>query len=193
VKQIEGVHRAVVTDVRDKEGLGRVQVTAPDVAAEPTWAPLATLMAGDRHGTWFAPDAGDEVLVAFEAGDPRRPVVIGSLWSAKQRPPETMDAAGANAVRLIRTRSGLEVRLDDAAGRVTVSTPDGASIALEHGNITIQASGTVEIDASKIKLSAGQVEVGAGIAKFDGVVQCDTLIANSVIASSYTPGAGNQL
>jgi phage baseplate assembly protein V len=193
VKQIEGVHRAVVTDVLDDEGLGRVQVEVPDVAAEAMWAPLATLMAGDRDGTWFVPDVGDEVLVAFEAGDARRPVVIGSLWSAKRRPPETMDAAGANAVRLIRTRSGLEVRLDDAAGRVTVSTPDGASIALERGNVTIQASGNIEIDASQMKLSAGQVEVAAPMARFDGVVQCDTLIANSVVASSYTPGAGNQL
>jgi phage baseplate assembly protein V len=193
VKQIEGVHRAVVTDVRDKEGLGRVQVKAPDVAAEPTWAPLATLMAGDRRGTWFVPDVGDEVLVAFEAGDPRRPVVIGSLWSAQQRPPESMDSAGANAARLIRTRSGLEVRLDDAAGRVTVSTSDGASITLEHGNVTIQTPGTLEIEASKIKLGAGQVEVEAGMAKFAGVVECNTLIATSVVASSYTPGAGNQL
>jgi phage baseplate assembly protein V len=193
VKQIEGVHRAVVTDVLDKEGLGRVQVKVADVAADALWAPLATLVAGDRRGTWFVPDVGDEVLVAFEAGDARRPVVIGSLWSARQRPPETMDAAGANAVRLIRTRAGIEVRLDDATGSVTVSTPDGASIAVERGNVTIQAPGTAEIDASRIKLSAGEVEVAAGMARFDGVVQCDTLIANSVVASSYTPGAGNQL
>jgi phage baseplate assembly protein V len=193
VKQIEGVHRAVVSDVLDKEGLGRVQVKVADVAADALWAPLATLMAGDRRGTWFVPDVGDEVLVAFEAGDARRPVVIGSLWSARQPPPETMDAAGANAVRVIRTRTGIEVRLDDATGSVTVSTPDGASIVLERGNVTIQAAGTVEIDASRIKLSAGQAEVAAGMARFDGVVQCDTLIANSVVASSYTPGAGNQL
>ena len=193
MKQIEGVHRAVVTDVLDTEGLGRVQVKVPDAGAEATWAPLATLMAGDRQGTWFVPDVGDEVIVAFEAGDARRPVVIGSLWSGKQRPPETMDAAGANAVRLIRTRAGLEIRLDDATGSVTVSTPDGASIVLERGNVTIQASGTVEIDASRIKLSAGQVEVAAAMARFDAVVQCDTLIANSVVASSYTSGAGNQL
>jgi hypothetical protein len=29
------------------------------------------------------------------------------------------------------------------------------------------------------------------MSKFSGVVQCDTLIANSVAAASYTPGAGN--
>jgi phage baseplate assembly protein V len=193
VKQIHGVYRGVVTDVRDKEGLGRVQVKVPDVAAEPSWARLATLMAGDRRGTWFVPDAGDEVLVAFEGGDPRRPVVLGSLWSSSERPPEAMDGAGENLVRLIRTRSGIEIRLDDATGRVAVSTPDGASIAIEHGKVVIQGGPDVEIRASQIKASAGMVTVSAGMAKFDGVVQCDTLVANSVVAASYTPGAGNQV
>jgi len=193
VKQTQGVYRAVVTDVRDREGLGRVQVRVPDAEAEAAWARVSTLMAGDRRGTWFVPDVGDEVLVAFQGGDPRQPIVLGSLWSASKRPPEAMDPAGGNAVRVIRTGAGIEIRLDDAAGRVVVSTPDGASITLEHGNVRIQASGSVEIDASQLTLSAGLVQVQAGMARFDGVVACDTLVATSVVASSYTPGAGNQL
>jgi phage baseplate assembly protein gpV len=97
----------------------------------------------------------------------------------------------ADAREVIRTRGGLEIRLDDAAGRVTVSTPDGASISLEHGKVVIEAAAEVEIRASQIKASAGMVNVSAGMAKFDGVVQCETLVATSVVASSYTPGAGN--
>jgi uncharacterized protein involved in type VI secretion and phage assembly len=191
VKQTQGVYRAVVTDVRDKEGLGRVQVEVPEVAAEAAWARVSTLMAGDRRGTWFVPDVGDEVLVAYQGGDPRQPIVLGSLWSASRRPPETMDAAGRNAVRVIRTGAGIEIRLDDSAGRVVVSTPDGASITLERGSVRVQASAGVEIDASQLTLSAGLVQVQAGMARFSGVVQCDTLVASSVVASSYTPGAGN--
>jgi hypothetical protein len=98
-----------------------------------------------------------------------------------------------HATEVIRTRGGLEIRLEDDSGRVTVTTPDGASIALEHGKVVIQASGVVEIEASQIKARAGQVTVSTAMAKFDGVVQCDTLVANSVVAASYTPGAGNQL
>jgi len=191
VKQTQGVYRAVVTDVRDKEGLGRVRVEVPDAAADGIWARVSTLMAGDRRGTWFVPDVGDEVLVAFQGGDPRQPIVLGSLWSASKPPPETMDAAGGNAVRVIRTGAGIEIRLDDAAGSVVVSTPDGASITLERGNVHVQAPGSVEIDASQLTLGAGLVQVQAGMARFGGVVQCDTIIANSVVASSYTPGAGN--
>ena len=98
-----------------------------------------------------------------------------------------------HASEVIRTRGGLEIRLDDATGRVAVSTPDGASITLEHGKVVIQGSSVVEIEASAIKATASQVSVAAGVARFDGVVQCDTLVANSVVAASYTPGAGNQL
>ena len=49
------------------------------------WARLATLMAGAKRGTWFIPDPGDEVLVVFEGGDPRRPYVVGALWNGARR------------------------------------------------------------------------------------------------------------
>ena len=35
------------------------------------------------------------------------------------------------------------------------------------------------------------VTVNAGMSKFSGVVQCDTVISNSVMSATYTPGAGN--
>ena len=43
----------------------------------------------------------------------------------------------------------------------------------------------------RFDLAAGMVQVDAGLSKFSGVVQCDTLISNAVVSSSYTPGAGN--
>ena len=38
------------------------------------------MMAGRNRGTWFVPEAGDEVLVAFEHGDVKEPYVIDALW-----------------------------------------------------------------------------------------------------------------
>jgi hypothetical protein len=35
------------------------------------------------------------------------------------------------------------------------------------------------------------VTVDSPMSKFSGVVECDTLIAQSVVSASYTPGAGN--
>ena len=90
----------------------------------------------------------------------------------------------------VRTPGGLEIHLDDAAGRVTISG-QGSTIRIDSTGVTIDAAAKLEINASQVKVSAGMVTVDAGMAKFSGVVQCDTLVANSVVASSYTPGAGN--
>ncbi|HYZ20361.1 MAG TPA: phage baseplate assembly protein V, partial [Gaiellaceae bacterium] len=60
-----GVYRAVVSDNRDPEERGRVNVRLE--SGQDAWAEVATLLAGDGYGTWFRPDPGDEVLVAFEA------------------------------------------------------------------------------------------------------------------------------
>src|SRR5918912_1521112 len=116
-----GVYPALVTDVKDPDGQGRVKVRlpwAPDAkgSAYEAWARQATLMAGPGRGTWFVPESGDEVLVGFEAGDPRRPYVLGALWNGVDRAPESMDGAGRNDLRVIRSRSGHQIRLDDTSG-----------------------------------------------------------------------------
>lgn len=90
----------------------------------------------------------------------------------------------------VRTPGGLEIHLDDAAGRIVVSG-QGSTIRIDAAGVTIQAAGRVAIEASQLKVSAGKVEVDAGLSTFSGVVRCDTLITNSVVAASYTPGAGN--
>ena len=102
-----GVYAGVVSDISDPQGQGRVKVKLPwspdgDGQAYEAWARLATLMAGNNRGSWFVPDLGDEVLLAFEAGDPRRPYVVGSLWNGQDAPPQSMDGAGRNPRDLYR-------------------------------------------------------------------------------------------
>jgi uncharacterized protein involved in type VI secretion and phage assembly len=212
-----GVYPALVSDIKDPDGRGRVRVKlpwAPDTggASYEAWARLATLMAGPNRGTWFVPDPNDEVLVAFEGGDPRRPYVVGALWNGSDSPPESMDGAGNNYKKVIRSRNGVKVTLDDQDGQeqfivetpggqkvtlkdgpgsVKIEDSNGNSIKLESAGVTVTASAKVTVNASTVEVSAGMVTVNAGMSKFSGVVQCDTLISNAVISSSYTPGAGN--
>ena len=99
-----GVFPAIVKDITDPDGQGRVKIAlpwSPDTAggSYEVWARLATFMAGNNRGSWFIPDVDDEVLVAFEGGDARRPYVIGSLWNGRDTPPESMDGAGNNKDR----------------------------------------------------------------------------------------------
>src|SRR5262249_42675796 len=96
-----GVYPAIVTDLADPDQQGRVKVRlpwSPDAGGSTydTWARLATLMGGNNRGTWFIPDVDDEVLVAFEGGNPRRPYIVGALWNGEDAPPEQMDGGGDN-------------------------------------------------------------------------------------------------
>jgi uncharacterized protein involved in type VI secretion and phage assembly len=174
------------------------------------WARIATLMAGANHGTWFIPDVGDEVVVAFEQGSLDRPYVLGGLWNSANPPPETMDVG--NNKKLVRSRNGVQITLHDLGGResIVIETPGGQKLTLEDGpgavvltdsngnsvelgtnGITVNAASRVVLNASAAEVNAGSVSVNAAISKFSGVVQCDTLISNSVVSQSCTPGAGN--
>ena len=59
-----GVFPALVTDIKDPDGQGRVKISlpwSPDAqgAACELWARLATLMGGNNRGSWFIPDVND--------------------------------------------------------------------------------------------------------------------------------------
>ncbi len=212
---LQGVYSASVLDNHDPEGLARVRVRVSGLAdttvGNELWARVATMMAGRNRGTWFMPEAGDEVLVAFERGDLRVPYVIGALWNAKARPPAGADAA--NGVKLIRSRNGvtLSIRddgnnnslvietpggqrmtLQDGPGSVRIEDSSGNSVTLATSGVTVNAGARVTINASTVEVNAGLVTVNAGMSRFSGVVQCDTLVSNAVVSASYSPGAGNQ-
>jgi uncharacterized protein involved in type VI secretion and phage assembly len=212
-----GVYPALVSDLKDPDNMGRVKVTLPwspdtgDGKYE-AWARIATLMGGNNRGSWFIPDTNDEVLIGFEAGDPRRPYVVGGLWNGTDAPPESMDGSGNNYKKVLRSKNGVKITLDDTdgseslvletpggqkatfkdgAGSVEIVDSNGNSIKLESSGVTITASAKVTINAGTMAISAGMLTVDAGMSKFSGVVQADTVISNSVVSSSYTPGAGN--
>jgi len=220
--KLYGVYPAIVIDIKDPNNLGRVKIEFPwmtgpeyDCAEHKNvgyWARLATLMAGCDKGSWFIPDVNDEVLVAFEGGEPNHPYVIGALWNGTDRPPENMDGAGHNFYKEIVSRKGVRIKIDDSDGqeRLELETPGGQKITLRdrpgsiciedsNGNslqfdasgITLNASGNLKLNASMIELGAGLVIIDSGCSNFSGAVNCDSLITNSVVSSSYTPGPGN--
>lgn len=212
-----GVYPGLVSDIKDPDGQGRVKVSlpwAPDPAGGryEAWARLATMMGGNNRGTWFIPDVNDEVLLAFEAGDARRPYIVGALWNGSDSPPDSMDNSGNNHRKVVRSRNGVKITLDDQNGKeqLLMETPGGQkltlkdgpssveiidssgnSIKLESSGITVTASSRITVKATQVAVSAPMVTVDAAMSKFSGVVQADTVICNSIVSASYTPGAGN--
>lgn len=160
--RIQGVVVGVVTNNQDPDNLGRVKLRFPWLSDdyESNWARVAAPMAGKGRGAYFLPEVDDEVLVAFEHGAVERPMVLGALWNGQDSPPAD-NQDGKNNVRLIKSRSGLTVKLDDTDGaaKVTISDKDGKSLIeldASKGTITISSDKDLILSAKgKISLESG--------------------------------------
>lgn len=179
--KIFGVVIGVVTNNQDPDKLGRVKVLFPWLADndESNWARLATTMAGNNRGTFFLPEVDDEVLVAFEHGNVEKPYVLGALWNGVDAPVRD-NADGKNNERVIRSRAGHELILNDEDGKeqVEIKTKAGhqfllddtsgsekISIVDKSGNNKIEidsAQNSIAIEAqTKISLKAQTIEITA--------------------------------
>ncbi|WP_370250063.1 phage baseplate assembly protein V [Nocardioides sp.] len=112
----------VVTNNQDEKNLGRVKVkyvvSGQGGAMESEWARIVTPDAGASRGFVFLPEVNDEVLVGFEHGDTRRPIVLGSIFSAKVGLPSKDKSNVKNGrveQRRITSRSGHMIEFDDTA------------------------------------------------------------------------------
>jgi uncharacterized protein involved in type VI secretion and phage assembly len=165
-----GIIIGLVADLADPDALGRVRVKFPVLQDQlSSWAKIASPMAGKDRGVFFRPEVGDEVLVAFEMGDPRRPYVLGGLWSKTDTPPADDGNAQKNNWRFIKSRSGHILKFDDTSGAERIEIVDKAGkhkVVIDTSGDKIQITcdtGDIELKATagKIRLDAGTVEVQA--------------------------------
>jgi uncharacterized protein involved in type VI secretion and phage assembly len=174
---IQGVVVGIVTNNRDPEGMGRIKVRLPSLGDtdESNWARIAAPMAGKDRGVYFLPEIDDEVLVAFDHGNPRFPLILGALWNGQDSPP-AKNEDGENDVRVIKSRSGHVIRLTDKDGaeKIEIIDMSGKSslvfdtaanlVKIESGqDITLSAAnGTIKLDAKAIEIaSSGSAKIEA--------------------------------
>jgi phage protein D len=184
----------LVTNNNDPDKLGRVRVKYPaiDDNAEGWWARVATTGSGKDRGLMMLPVVGEEVVVGFEAGDLRKPVVLGSVFNGKDTPGEelaatdgsfglksdqkiiikskdqTMIVTGADLV--VEVQGDLNEKVSGAHKReVSGNATDKISGSLEQtigSSLKISSSSSIEIKAgSSLKLQAGaSLDIQAGAA-----------------------------
>lgn len=160
-----GLVVGVVTNNQDPDGLGRVRLRFPwlNDAEESHWARIAAPMAGNKRGFYCLPEVDDEVLVGFEHGDLRLPYVLGALWNGKDAPPAD-NGDGKNNCRLIQSRSGHVIRLNDEDGKETIEIIDKSgnnSLIIDTAakTITIQSDQDIALVASNGKISLEAKEI----------------------------------
>ena len=177
-----GVTIGTVTNNKDEEGLGRVKVQLPRISDtdESYWARVLTPMAGKERGIYFLPEVDDEVLVAFDQGDINYPYILGGLWNGKDKPPATNDD-GKNNQRLIKSRSGHQIILDDTkdAEKIIIRDSTGKNeIAIDSKNnsMTVKVEQDFTIEAKgkiNIKTSGGDIAIECNNLKIQAKQNCE--------------------
>jgi uncharacterized protein involved in type VI secretion and phage assembly len=209
--RIFGVVIGLVIDNKDPEGMYRVKVRFPWVKESSdeytnrkdsedflsAWARIASLMAGGGRGAFWLPEIDDEVLVAFEHGDLRRPFILGSLWNGKDKPIHDNDSQqGKNDFRTFYSRSGHVIQFQDggdAGERIIIQTKvasgdtgkaaqdrDGHFIVLDHTSgaekIEIydrQKKNYVLIDSTNNKVEVKSADGDIVLSAPNGKIQLD--------------------
>jgi phage protein D/phage baseplate assembly protein gpV len=173
LNRINGVVVAKVTNLLDPERLGRVQVTYPWMPTKngaehsSNWARLAVSGGGKNRGIFFTPEVDDEVLVAFEHGDPSFHYIVGALWNKMDKPPTGMGeilAGGGKEVnqRVVRSRSGHTIIFDDTKGEeqiiirdkteknsIVINSKDNSMMIKTEGDFTIEAGGKFTVKSKR--------------------------------------------
>ena len=212
---------ANVVSVDDPQNRNRVQLrlyNADGIADQdgPIWARVAVPFAGGNRGAFFIPDVGDEVVVAFMAGDARCAIVLGSLWNGHDTAPDAIGGSGKSVDRWtitgkagtkiaiveqpasaatikFSTPAGLTGTLTDQDGSIEFTNSQQTSVRIDSSGVTVNApSGQVQITAaSGVTITAPSITVNAAMSTFSGNIECQTLIATTVDSAAYTLGAGN--
>jgi phage protein D len=177
---MDGLVCGIVTNINDPSKQGRVKVTLPWLSPnyESDWAPTVQPGAGQRSGALFLHDVGDEVLVGFEMGDPRRPYVMGGVLNQQtvyDLGAPAVKATGATAAVVQRgftSPAGNRLVFHDELPPGTAAAPPTASqvtLGTKDGNLSLaidQVAGTVTLMCKPAppnsKSAAGRLTIECG-------------------------------
>jgi uncharacterized protein involved in type VI secretion and phage assembly len=167
-QKVYGKYAGRVEDVDDKQKIGRIKVSVPDVLrGETKWAMPCVPYAGPQIGHYFIPPVGAGVWVEFEGGDVSRPIWVGCYWGTGQLPP---DATAADVHVLATGKTTMKMD-DSGSGEVEISneqkakTTWAADVATEAGSAThsVGADGVISESApGKVEIGASGVSVNNG-------------------------------
>ena len=206
---VGGLQIGVVTLLEnDPLGEDRIKVRLPLVSTveEGIWARIATLDAGEKRGTFFRPEIGDEVVVGFLGDDPRHPVVLGMCHSKAKPAPESAKNSNhrkgyvsreemkfifddEKKVVLLETPGGNRMTLSEEDKGVVIEDQNGNKITMNDTGITIESSKDLTLKAAKdikIEASANLTVKAQTSLKAEGAAYAEFSGASTTIKGSAT-------
>lgn len=126
-----------------------IQHSALTAQGDAGFVRVGQIAAGAGSAALWLPEVGDEVLVAFEHGDPDRPVVVGSLYNGKDMPPVPLPANQQISLFRLQTPRGgrAELVFDGTPGIERLALVSGQS-GVTLGANTLMLQGTTVAVAS---------------------------------------------
>jgi phage baseplate assembly protein gpV len=208
-RSVQGIAIAIVT-ARMSDGTYSVRFLG--MGGDAPSAPARMMMpnAGDRRGMYWMPEIGDEVVVAFEAGDSNSPIILGALYNSQSPVPDQAQPSNDNNIRtlvsrtghevtfddspsagkvIVKTNNGLSLELDDTPpGKITLETPRGISIVMDDGigTLTIRAPTAIVLESASLALNVGGMSVAPGAAPGTGTFDINAPTAVSIRSGMIT-------
>ncbi|WP_426478072.1 type VI secretion system Vgr family protein [Chryseobacterium sp. CBSDS_008] len=148
---------ARVVDNNDPMGMGRVRVQFPWQESKGTSSPWLRLVqphGGVGKGFYFVPETGEEISVGFESNNAEKPYVMGAHYNGSEKSGYQTEN---NAKKVIQTRSGNRIEMNDETGSIIIRDASNNTIVLDgKGNIEINAPKSIHLTAgAEIKMVAG--------------------------------------
>ena len=158
----------LVTNNNDPEGMGRVRVKYPSLSdsEESAWARIATPSAGNARGLLMMPQVQEEVIIGFEHGDTRRPIVVGSLFNGRDKPGDELLQNKDGTFSLLsnekihqHSKKDFEIKSDQNLV-IEITKDEKAKVA---GNLTSEVTGNANLKAQQYTVEAGSSMTVKGV------------------------------
>ena len=122
------------------EGKALVKITT---LGQTVWARIVAIGAGPGRGFFWAPQKGDEVLLALSHNEPGDAYIIGGVWNAETSRPPVLSPTDLQSKRIIRTgflpAVGHQIEFDDKAQTITITTSTLQVIKMAPASIQIKS------------------------------------------------------
>jgi phage protein D/phage baseplate assembly protein gpV len=167
-----GLVIGLVTNVNDPDKMGRVKLKFPALVVsgqppESDWARVTSLMASNKRGVWMQPQVDDEVVVAFENDDIRRPIVLGAVFNGRDKGGDDLlqNSDGSFAVLatekgFIKTAKDLTIKSDEKM--IIEITSDQTNTVKGKQDEKISGNFTHQTDGSGSMKSGSSYTIEAG-------------------------------
>lgn len=173
-------------------GMVRVEIFLSETGQNRTdWVRVMQPYAGKGFGSYFLPEVGDEVVLAFNLGDRDHPIVIGSLWNQVDTIPEKT-ATEKNDVKRLKTKGGHELVFTEEGGKetLTLHTPGKLTLLMEDESKTVTLQDgdgknllTIDGKNGAVTITAAKkivLDAGSGSLTLDGQSKKATLKMGSI-------------